>query len=94
MGLMRVYVFGLKSSVSEGKFARFTFSRGWAHLAYKEAAQLGFNVTFLDHSSTLWKKLWLLRSMYQYDCPIGGFAKLFESSKFSTGTAVPAPPKP
>ena len=33
MGLKRVYVFGLKSSVSEGKSARFTFSRGWAHLA-------------------------------------------------------------
>lgn len=32
-GLKRVYVFGLKSSVSEGKSARFTFSRGWAHLA-------------------------------------------------------------
>jgi hypothetical protein len=31
--LKRVYVFGLKSSVSEGKSARFTFSRGWAHLA-------------------------------------------------------------
>ena len=29
----RVYVFGLKFSVSEGKSARFTFSRGWAHLA-------------------------------------------------------------
>ena len=34
MGLKRVYVFGLKSSVSEGKSARFTFSRGWAHLAW------------------------------------------------------------
>ncbi|MHB8950454.1 MAG: isocitrate/isopropylmalate family dehydrogenase, partial [Rhodoferax sp.] len=33
IGLKRVYVFGLKSSVSEGKSARFTFSRGWAHLA-------------------------------------------------------------
>ena len=35
MGLKRVYVFGLKSSVSEGKSARFTFSRGWAYLAKK-----------------------------------------------------------
>jgi hypothetical protein len=30
----RVHVFGPKSSVSEGKSARFTFSRGWAHLAF------------------------------------------------------------
>ena len=32
-GLKRVYVFGLKSSVSEGKSARFTFSNERAHLA-------------------------------------------------------------
>jgi diguanylate cyclase len=30
----RVHVFGLKSSVSKGKSARFTRSRGWAHLVY------------------------------------------------------------
>jgi len=70
---------------------RNTYHSHGSVIDHKEAAQLGFKVTFLDHSSTLWKKFWLLRSMYQYDCPIGGFAKLFESSKFSTGTAVPAP---
>ena len=52
---------------------------------YKEATTLGFNVTFLDQSSELWRKLWLLRVMYQHDCPLGGYAKLFESAKISTG---------
>lgn len=61
---------------------------------YKEAQDLGFNVTFLDHTSDIWKKLWLLRAMYQFDCPAGGYAKMFESAKVSTGTAVTNPPKP
>jgi len=59
---------------------------------YKEAASLGFNVTFMDHTSDLWKKFWLLRSMYQYDCPIAGYAKLFETSRISTAVASPPPP--
>jgi hypothetical protein len=33
MRLQRVYVFGLEYPSSKGKFVRFTFSRGWAHLA-------------------------------------------------------------
>jgi hypothetical protein len=59
---------------------------------HKEAKELGFDVTFLDHTSQVWKKLWLLRAMYQYDCPIGGYAKMFESTKVSTGTALVPPP--
>lgn len=59
---------------------------------HKEAKSLGFHVTFLDQSSELWKKIWLLRVMYQYDCPVGGYAKLFESSKISTGVEAPKPP--
>jgi hypothetical protein len=69
---------------------RNTYHSHGSVIDYREAQALGFNVLFLDHSSVLWKKFWLLRSMYQYDCPIGGFAKLFESSKLSTGTAIPA----
>ena len=61
---------------------------------YKEASALGFKVTFLGQDSDLWRRFWLLRSMYQHDCPLSGYAKLFESSKFSTGTAVASPPAP
>jgi len=71
---------------------RNTYHSHGSVIDHKEAAQLGFHVTFLAHDSTIWKKLWLLRAMYQYDCPIGGFAKLFESAKVSTGTAVQSPP--
>lgn len=61
---------------------------------HAEAAKLGFNVTYLEDNSTVWKKIWLLRAMYAYDCPIGGFSKIFESATRSTGTAIQLPPKP
>lgn len=70
---------------------RNTYHSHGSVIDFKEAAELGFNVTFLDQTSELWKRFWLLRAMYQHDCPIGGYAKLFESSKVSTGTAVAAP---
>jgi Serine dehydrogenase proteinase len=60
----------------------------------KEAGKLGFNVTYLDETSDIWKKLWLLRAMYQYDCPIGGYSKMFESATRSSGTAISPPPAP
>ncbi|SEF19485.1 Serine dehydrogenase proteinase [Variovorax sp. NFACC28] len=59
---------------------------------YKEAQLLGFHVTFCDQNSSLWKKFWLLRAMYQFDCPLNGVAKLFESARISTGVAAPKPP--
>lgn len=71
---------------------RNTYHSHGSVIDHREAAALGFNVTFLDHDSTLWKKLWLLRAMYQFDCPIGGYAKLFESAKVSTGTEISPPP--
>jgi hypothetical protein len=60
---------------------------------YKEAQALGFNVTFLGDSE-LWKKFWLLRAMYQHDCPIAGYAKLFETKRISTAVAVSQPKAP
>ena len=73
---------------------RDTYHSHGSVIDHKEAASLGFKVTFLDQDSDLWKRFWLLRSMYQHDCPRSGYAKLFESSKFSTGTAVAPPPSP
>ena len=46
--LKRVYVFGLKFSASEGKLARFTFSRGWAHLACFLAARISKTLPLLN----------------------------------------------
>lgn len=61
---------------------------------HKEAESLGFNVTHLGQDSDLWKKIWLLRSMYQYDCPVASYSKIFESAKVSTAVRVVKPNAP
>lgn len=68
---------------------RNTYHSHGSVIDHKEAASLGFKVTHLDHESDLWKKFWLLRVMYQHDCPLGGYAKLFESATISTGVEAP-----
>lgn len=59
----------------------------------REAISLGLNVTFLTPDDELWRKIWLLRSMYQYDCSRNGYAKVFEGSQVSSAVAIaPRPP--
>lgn len=53
-----------------------------------EAVQLGLNVEELDAKSELWRQIWLLRTMYSYDCGRNGHAKLFESNRLSTAVTV------
>ncbi|WP_220377264.1 SDH family Clp fold serine proteinase [Cupriavidus taiwanensis] len=60
-----------------------------------EALQLGLNVEEIDAKSELWRQIWLLRTMYSYDCGRNGHAKLFESNRLSTAvTLTPANPNP
>lgn len=55
-----------------------------------EATALGLKVEEMDAKSDLWKQIWLLRTMYSYDCGRNGHSKLFESSRISTAvTAAP-----
>lgn len=54
----------------------------------KEANQLGLNVIELAPSDVLWQKLWLLRTMYAYDCARNGHAKLFEGEYVSSAVAA------
>jgi hypothetical protein len=58
----------------------------------REAKSLHLNVTAYSPSDPLWQKLWLLRTMYQYDSGQNGYAKLFESNKVSTAVTVPKQP--
>jgi len=58
-----------------------------------EALQLGLNVEEIDAKSELWRQIWLLRTMYSYDCGRNGHAKLFESNRLSTAVTV-TPPTP
>ena len=55
----------------------------------REVAALGLKVKTYAQDDPLWKKVWLLRTMYQYDCGASGYSKLFESAKVSTAVAAP-----
>ena len=49
-----------------------------------EAICLKLKVEKLLPDDDLWKKIWLLRTMYQYDCGIYGYAKIFEGNFVSS----------
>lgn len=53
-----------------------------------EARSLGLSVIEHQADDALWRKIWLLRTMYHYDCRQNGYAKLFESGNISTAVAV------
>lgn len=87
-GMMRTRSAAEIDEAIEKLATRNTYHSHGSVIDYKEAEALGFDVTFMEPSNELWKKFWLLRSMYQHDCPISGYAKLFESAKLSTATAT------
>lgn len=57
-----------------------------------EAADLQLNVTKFSHDDPLWRKIWLLRMMYQHDCGNHNYAKLFEGALVSSAVPVQRPP--
>lgn len=60
-----------------------------------EAVSLRLNVKQHSVDDALWRKIWLLRTMYQYDCLANGYAKLFEARTVSSAVASPPPaPQP
>ena len=48
-----------------------------------DAITIGLNVNFLPSDNELWKRLWLLYCMYDYDCRKNNIGKLFEGEKYS-----------
>lgn len=60
----------------------------------KEAIKLNLSVTEFTQDNLIWQKIWLLRTMYSYDCGQNGYAKLFESSKVSTAVSIQKSPQP
>lgn len=59
------------------------FSHG-STIDYKEAQELGLKVEILGHESEIWKRIWMLYSMYDFDCRRDGYVKVFESRSRST----------
>lgn len=53
-----------------------------------EAKSLGLEVEEKAFDDPLWQKIWLLRSMYAFDCPRNNYSKLFEGEKVSTAVTL------
>ncbi|MGF6211772.1 SDH family Clp fold serine proteinase [Comamonas sp. 4034] len=54
-----------------------------------EAIRLGLNIELLQPEDALWQQLWLLRTMYAYDCMMRGYSKVFESVNVSSPIVMP-----
>lgn len=54
-----------------------------AVIDYSEAKSLGLSVSFLKPDDDLWKQLWLLYCMYDYDTKANGIGRIIEGDKFS-----------
>ncbi len=50
-----------------------------------EAKQLGLDVEYLPPDDELWRRLWLLYCLYDYDSKAKGLGKIFEGAKYSIG---------
>lgn len=64
------------------------FSHG-SVIDHVEARALGLNVEYLSNDDDLWQRLWLLYCMYEYDCRLNGYLKIFEGNLVSTAVAIP-----
>ncbi|MFO1126459.1 MAG: hypothetical protein U1E25_15035 [Methylocystis sp.] len=54
-----------------------------AVIDFSEAKALGLNVSFLQPDDELWKQLWLLYCMYDYDTKANNIGRIIEGEKFS-----------
>jgi ClpP class serine protease len=67
------------------------FSHG-SVINHSEAKALGFSVDYWSPDDELWKKVWLLYCMYDYDCRRDKYLKVFEGPSVSTSIAAPKSP--
>ncbi|MGZ3249410.1 MAG: SDH family Clp fold serine proteinase [Croceibacterium sp.] len=56
-----------------------------AVIDFGEAQSLGLNSEFLAPDSDLWRRIWLLYCMYDYDSRIKNLGKIVEGAKYSIG---------
>lgn len=66
-----------------------SYSSHGAVINAEEVKSLGLKAKFLDAKDDLWKRLWLLYCMYDYDCQRNGYAKLFEGPRVSIARPLP-----
>lgn len=68
-----------------------SYSSHGAVINAEEVKSFGLNVQFLPPDDELWRKMWLLYCMYDYDCQRNGYAKVFEGVRVSIARPIPPP---
>jgi membrane-bound ClpP family serine protease len=76
--------------------AKISSSNGYlshgAVIDYSEATSLGLSVEYLEPEDDLWKQLWLLYCLYDYDSKQNNLGKIFEGQKYSISRPKATPP--
>lgn len=65
------------------------FSHGSA-IDHREASSLGLKVEVLRDEDPVWERIWLLYTMYDFDCRRDGYLKIFEGRGRSTALSAPS----
>jgi hypothetical protein len=73
--------------------SRETYASHGSSIDYNEASALKLKIEKLDQNSALWKKIWFLHCMYEFDCRKSNYLKIFEGQNASTAIAIPAKPQ-
>ncbi len=74
--------------------SRDTYASHGAVIHHREAVSLGLKIDYLPPEDEVWKRLWLLYCMYEYDCRKSRFLKVYEGAHRSTAVAAPPPAPP
>ena len=54
-----------------------------AVIDHKEAKGIGLSVEYMGPSSTIWRRVWLLHCLYDYDTRHNNLGKVFEGALYS-----------
>jgi Serine dehydrogenase proteinase len=82
------------ASVVQRMSTRDTYASHGSAIDYNEAEALGLTIEKLGRDDPLWKKIWLLHCMYEYDCRKSRYLKIFEGPLASTAIAIPPKAEP
>ncbi len=72
--------------------SRDVYSSHGASIDFNEAKSLGLAIDYIKPDDDLWRRIWLLYCMYDFDAKKSRYLKFFEGQARST--AIAAPPKP
>ncbi|HWQ89180.1 MAG TPA: hypothetical protein VN374_04320 [Desulfitobacteriaceae bacterium] len=76
-----------EESYIEEALAKISSASGYnshgAVIDYEEAKSIGLSVNYLDYNDELWKKIWLLYCLYDYDTKAKGIGRVIEGVKLS-----------